>query len=74
MEEHREKSAVSRSSNDRRDVHRRSEHRRKGNNVIVDTDKRKTLIKEKAISVKLTDVVVRSESINIKKRQLTAFF
>ena len=47
MEEHREKSAASRSSNDRRDGHRRSEHRGKENNVIVDTDKRKTIDQRK---------------------------
>ena len=47
MEEHREKSAASRRSNDRRDVHRRWEHRRKGNNVVVDTDKRKTIDQRK---------------------------
>ena len=47
MDEHREKSAASRRSNDRRDVHRRWEHRRKGNNVVVDTDKRKTIDQRK---------------------------
>ena len=47
MEEHREKSATSRRRNDRRDVHRRLEHRRKENNALIDTDERKTIDQRK---------------------------
>ena len=47
MDEHREKSAASRHSNDRRDDHRRWGHRRKENTVVVDTDKRKTIDQRK---------------------------
>tara|TARA_B110000438_G_scaffold157461_1_gene150903 strand:+ start:464 stop:625 length:162 start_codon:yes stop_codon:yes gene_type:complete len=47
MDEHREKSAALRGSNDRRDDHRRLEHRRKENIVVVDTDKRKTIDQRK---------------------------
>jgi len=48
MEEHREKSGASRRRNDRRDGHRRMEHRRYDNTIIVETDKRKTVDQRKS--------------------------
>ena len=55
MEEHRESKSTRRDTrNDRRDEHRRGEHRRK-QNITVDEERRSTVDQRQAISEKVIE-------------------